>query len=334
MIERDSADFVFDVDQAEVVSSGDILRPAALDDVTDPVKLPEPSLRDELSPIFKELATPKLPELSKQNRARLQMQSPNRLFFYWSMRNNPFQILNKAFSGHPGSYTLVNKLLDLTRGTEEIHPVDPEGTWWFNVDAGSDYRAEIGFYAPNRPYFRVMFSNTVTTPRKSPSPRAATSADWTITADRFARVLDVAGYSQDAFDVALAGDDWDAAGSSTHAAFSKFIGHDKTFNGLDPEDIRYALLAIASGLTLEDLRYRIGANLFALLQANAEKLNKQSALAVVKDEFGIEAEDMVEEQMEPAVYGASLVNFPRRLRKRTRGLPKVAPVSSHNFSGR
>jgi Uncharacterized protein conserved in bacteria len=177
MIERDNADFMFDIDPTGVVSSGEMVRAAGIEDITDPVNLPEPVLEDRLSPVFKELAAPKLPELSKENRARLQMQSPNRLFFYWSMRSNPFQVLNKAFGGQTGSYTLVTKLLDLGRGTEEIHPVETEGSWWFSVDAGSDYRAEIGFYAPNRPYFRVMFSNTVTTPRKSPSPRAATSAD-------------------------------------------------------------------------------------------------------------------------------------------------------------
>lgn len=328
MNERESANFVFYVDRSDIVSSGDMVKPERIDDVADPVDLPAPKTTDDLSAVFKELAAPKLPELAKENRARLQMQSPNRLFFYWSVKNNPFQTLRKAFGHDTGSYTLVAKLLDLTRGTEEIYAVEAEGSWWFNVDAGSEYRAEIGFYAPNRPYFRLMFSNTVATPRKSPSPRAATSADWTITADRFACVLDVAGFSQDAFDVALAGDDWEAAHSSTRAAFATFIGQEKGFDGIDPEDIRYALLAIASGLALDELRYRIGANLFALLQANAEKLNKQSALAALKSEFGIEAEDMVEEEIGATVFGASLVSFPRRLKTQTRKWPKYAPVSS------
>src|SRR4051812_11210240 len=54
----------------------------------------------EVDPIFAELATPKLPELQRENRARLQMQSPNRLYFYWSIKNNPFQILQKVFAGN------------------------------------------------------------------------------------------------------------------------------------------------------------------------------------------------------------------------------------------
>src|SRR5687768_12530514 len=43
-----------------------------------------------LSPVFKELREPKLPSLKRENRARLQMQTPNRVYFYWSMKNNPF----------------------------------------------------------------------------------------------------------------------------------------------------------------------------------------------------------------------------------------------------
>jgi len=114
MIERDSGDFVFDVDQADIVSSGDMVKPERIDDVTDPVNLPLRPAADEMSAVFKELAAPKLPELAKENRARLQMQSPNRLFFYWSIKNNPFQTLKKAFGHDTGSYTLVAKLLDLS----------------------------------------------------------------------------------------------------------------------------------------------------------------------------------------------------------------------------
>ena len=69
-------------------------------------------------------------------------------------------------------------------------------------------------------------------------------------------------------------------------------------------------------------------NNLQLLQANIEKLNRQSALDALKSEFGIEADDMVEDATAPTVFGASLVNFPRRLRTKTRGWPKYAPISS------
>lgn len=282
----------------------------------------------DLSQAAKALAVPKLPPLSKQNRARLQMQSPNRLFFYWSLRNNPYQILHRAF-GDTGSYTLVARLLNLSRDTEEMHAVDADGSFWFAAEANSNYRAEIGFYAPNRPYVRIVHSNTIATPRKSPSSRPAADAEWRVTAARFARVLDVSGFKQDAYDVALAGDDLEASERTTRNAFAGFLGKDeREFDGVDAEDIRYALLALASGYKLEQLRWRINATLFAILQASAERLSGEQAMAALRDHFGVEAEEITEEELGSAVYGASLVNFPRRLKKSLRTLPKLQPVSS------
>ncbi len=327
----DPDEIVFVVADPAPVSSGSALRK---DEITAPAPFEDASAKEEeqgqnLSPASRELAAPKLPRLSKQNRARLQMQSPNRLFFYWSLKNNPFQVLHRAFGNKTGSYTLVARLLNLTRDTEEMHAVDADGSWWFSVDANSNYRAEIGFYAPNRPYVRVVYSNSITTPRKNPSPRPATDAEWRVTADRFARVLDVSGFKQDAYDVALAGDDREASERTARAAFAGFIGkRDQEFDGVDAEDIRYALLALASGYKLEQLRWRINATLFAILQANAERLSGEQAMAALRDHFDVEADEIMEEELGPAVYGASLVNFPRRLKKSLRTLPKLQPVSS------
>src|SRR5688572_203273 len=60
----------------------------------------------ERSPECLELSLPKLPSLNKGNLARLLMQSPNRLYFYWSIGKNPFHTLNRAL-GQAGNYTLV-----------------------------------------------------------------------------------------------------------------------------------------------------------------------------------------------------------------------------------
>jgi hypothetical protein len=326
---------VFDLEG--ITSSGDIVRKTEVidDDILElsevREEVPEDRLKTELSPVMKELASFELPPLEKENRAWLHMQSPNRLFFYWSMKNNPFQMLNRAFGGNTGSYTLVAKLINLTRDTEEIYPVEAEGNWWFNVDSDTSYRAEIGFYAPNRPYVRVMFSNTVSTPRKRPSPRVATAADWNISANRFAQVLNVSGFKQDAFEVSLAGDDAQSTPSVNHEAFARFIKRDHSdFAGIASDELRYTLLLIASGVSIEQLRYRIDASLFTLLQKAAEKLSVENALIALKEQFGIEAEEMFEEEPSGAVFGASLVNFPSKIR-RSRTLPEISdyqPVSS------
>ena len=256
------------------------------------------------------------------------MQSPTRLYFYWSVGKNPFHTLNRAIGGATGSYTLVLKLINLKNDTEDLHAIEPDGAWWFDVDADTEYRVEIGFYATNRPYVRVMYSNTIATPRKSPSPRSAESAQWTVSADKFARVLDIAGFAHDAFDVALAGDDRDAAEAATISAATHFTGRPASdFASIGAEEIRFALLALASGVSLASLRGRVSATLFAILEANISTLTSDDALAALKGQFEFDVDEFVDEEEETggAVFGSSLVNFPRKV-KRGRKLSELPPI--------
>lgn len=303
--------------------------PVAVDEIAPTQK------KAAMSPVFKKLAEPTLPELPRENRARLQMQTPTRLYFYWSVKENPWALLKNVFGDDLGSYSLVLKLIDKKHGNETIDQTDAEGNYWFNVEPDGRYQAEIGFYAPNRPYFRVLYSNTIETPRRSPSPRAATEAKWTVSANKFAEVLDVAGFTRDAFDVAMAGDDHAAAEDVSHVAFSQFLGSgDHDLRGITAEDIRYAMIALAAGVPLEELRFKVSAALFAILQANAGSIEAGKAMSSLTEHFDIDEAEFTEEQFGPAVFGASLVNFPRTLKTRTLS-PKDAsrynPVSSHSL---
>lgn len=323
--DKDFIEFVLD---DEVASSDEFISP----EEETPVVLSgtlEPSTKlEDMPPAFRELAEPKLPTLENHNRARLQMQTPNRLFFYWSIGANPFHRLNKALGTQTANYMLVLKLIDLKHDAEQVFPVEAEGNWWFNVEANGEYRAEIGFYAPNRPYIRALFSNTVTTPRKSPSPRVDTESDWAIPSHRFARVLEVAGFTQDAFDVAIAGDDAESADVATRSAFVDLVeAPGEEFDRIAADELRHALLLIASGLSLEELRWKISPALFAILQARSEMLSAERALGVLKERFEIEADEIVEEEFGTAVVGASEIHFPRRMKTR-RSLPKITPLSS------
>ena len=173
-----------------------------------------------------------------------------------------------------------------------------------------------------------MFSNKVQTPRKNPSPHSASTSEWKLSANKFAEVLDVAGFPQDAFDVALAGDDWNASIIATETAFSNFVGGvEDSKTGIESAEVRFAMLALASGATLESLRWRISPTLFAILQQSPANLNSENALAALQDQFGFNADESIEEETSPAVFGASLINFPRTL-KRMRNLIKFSPVSS------
>ncbi|MBP7415671.1 MAG: DUF4912 domain-containing protein [Pyrinomonadaceae bacterium] len=301
-------------------------------DATAEIAAVEPQV--ELSPVFKALADVAMPELKRENRARLQMQTPTRVYFYWSIKENPYHLLKRTFGDDTGSYTLVLKLTNLRNDIEEIHPCEPEGNWWFSVEPDGEYQAEVGFYAPNRPYFRIVYSNTIETPRRSPSPHPASETRWTVSANKFAEVLDVAGFSRDAFDVAMAGDDIYAATDATQTAFNNFVGAPHDLNGVSAEDIRYAMIAIAAGATLDELRFRVSPALFAVLQANAEKLNAGKAMSALSEHFDIDEAEFVEEQFGSAVFGASLVNFPRTLKTRTASAkysPRYNPVSSHSI---
>jgi hypothetical protein len=321
--------------ELKTVSAVGVADEAAVVDATAEIARKEPEV--ELSPVFKALANVELPELRRENRAQLLMQSPTRLYFYWSIRENPWQRLRAIFGDDLGSYRLVLKLKDLKRDTEEIFPCDAEGNWWFNVEPDGEYEAEIGFYAVNRPYFRILYSNTITTPRRSPSPRPASDAKWTVSANKFAEVLDMSGFTRDAYDVALAGDDPVTADNATHIAFSQFVDTSEyALNGISAEDIRYAMFAIAAGHTLEELRWRIGPSLFAILQANAENLAAENAREALGEYFDIDESEWTEEEFSSAVYGVSLVHFPKQLKTRklsakTSYSPRYNPVSSHSI---
>lgn len=293
-------------------------------------------------PIFKELSEPKLPELKRENRAWLQMQSPNRIHFYWTFKQNPFQVLSKIF-GNQTNYQLIVKLINQTSGREEIFPIDTEGSAWFDADADSSYRAEVGFYAVNRPFARVMFSNIIKTPRKNPSSRQDYSEYFSVTANQFAEILDSSGYSQDAFEVALAGDDAEAADNATFDAFSQLTGEaEDSFEENQASEIRFVLLALAAGYALEELRGQVSPTLFGLLQNRSESLSVEKALTALRENFDVAADEEfsteeVEEHTGTTVFGISDVNFPRFLKRRTisKGkfpskftLSKSSPLSS------
>ena len=259
------------------------------------------------------LARPELPRLERKNRARLQMQSPGRLYFYWTLGPDPYKTLAKAVPGAT-NYTLVIRLIDIRRDAEVVHRVEAEGSWWFNVAPDSEYRADIGFYAPNRPFVRILASNTITTPRRSPSPRTADDAQWRVPAENFARVLEAAGFEEDAFNVAT---------GEKHAAdaFSILTGRPADEDAsLDTDAAWQALRAVAEGATLESLRFTTTPEVFAILQKRIDKLNIEAIRDAVDNRFAEEEYETL-----PGVVGLSLIHFPRRRRMKRRG---PQPISS------
>lgn len=284
---------------------------------------PEKTSANKESVVFKELAAPKLPVLEPENRARLQIQSPTKLFFYWSLKSNPFEILRRIFGGHAGEYTLVVKLQNQTGETENIFPIDASGSTWFDVESGARYRAEVGFSAPRRPFVRLLFSNTVETPRSAPSPVLDSLPQFAVTAREFAEVLDVSGYRQDAFEVALTSDNIEAGNTATFNVFEQLTG-EREFESKAAE-LRLVLFALASDLSLSALRGQISMNLFTrlekIIQENAAQLSTEKVLSALEKNFGLGSFETENDRAEISysVFGASRINFqkfPKQLWKR------------------
>jgi hypothetical protein len=268
------------------------------------------------TPIFKALAEPKLPELDKENRLFLQMQSPTRIFFYWSVKTNAYKTLQKAFGENAGGYMLVAKLQNLSNKTEDIFPIDVEGSAWFDVPDNTKFQTEVGFFAPSRPFVRVAFSNTLETPRMSPSPNVDNSPVWNVSTMQFAEVLEASGYSQDAFEVAMqVNESSEDSNKATEVIYSRITGeNEEYFAKFDMSELRSVLLGIVSGIPLAVILEKISGELSAWLSENPQVFEPQNVMAILQETFGEDFGKFVEgtkTQTAGVVFGASSINFPK-----------------------
>src|ERR1043165_3472756 len=99
--------FEFDIDAMSSGSSSEAFsaRPGRPEEAEIAVSDTEPDL--EMSPVFKLLARPALPELKHEARGRLMMQSPIRIYFYWSIGAHSFQALQKTVGRNVSDYRLA-----------------------------------------------------------------------------------------------------------------------------------------------------------------------------------------------------------------------------------
>jgi len=309
---REFDEIDFDIDAVSGVSSTENVKADRRQVAIVSADAPETAQpeNENRSPIFKLLSKPVLPELKHEPRARLMMQSPTRLYFYWSVGHGSYEALRSGI-GDMAGYSLAFRLTNMTRGSEEIHAIDPEGSWWFGVEPNTEYRAEVGFYSVSRPFVRVLFSNTISTPRKSPSPRSSNESQWAVTTYEFAQVLDASGFEEDAHDVIETG-----TGEGLSLTFSKHLGIPSIDTWrFEEAELRRALEELASGLMLEDLKWKITAELYALLEKHREKLSASA----IRDDLRVVAGNDLETF---TAIGGSLVRIQRS---------RLRPISSVNI---
>ncbi|MDT7603802.1 MAG: hypothetical protein QOF61_1799 [Acidobacteriota bacterium] len=135
-----------------------------------------------------------LPELAARDDARLLVQSPHRLFLYWSFAHDQRIALRRAFGARAEQFEMGARLIALE---DDAHgePVAARGhEVWFDARPRRRYRAEVGFFAGELPFVRVLSSNAVQTPSDSVSTLADDTADFQIDPTDFIRLLTTSGF--------------------------------------------------------------------------------------------------------------------------------------------
>jgi hypothetical protein len=264
-----------------------------------------------------------LPETYATNRIRLLAQSPRKIFLYWEFARNPFETLRRAFGPKAESYTLVVKLIDLESGNESLHHASPTRSHWFDVQQGHSYRADVGFYAPGRAFIRLLSSTAIRTPRAGVSHTTDTSPEFRVSPDKFARVLDDAGYLSDALEVSL-----EAADAATHDASTRAIA--RRLGGMDVplmkdeelRELRGLIAALALGANIAEVQAALSTQLARWLEqvsrTRRETIEAAHLLEILRAVLGIEIDRTAfgilnEEAMRRAArvsLSASAVNLP------------------------
>lgn len=135
-----------------------------------------------------------LPLALKRDSIQLLLQSPNRLFLYWSFASDPRAALRSAFGELAAHYSLAVRLVKVESGEEFLLDASRERMQWFEVYPRHVYRADVGFHAAGRPFVRLLTSSEVRTPPDSASHMSADEQEFQVKADEFARLLGGAGY--------------------------------------------------------------------------------------------------------------------------------------------
>lgn len=144
-----------------------------------------------------------LPQTYAIDGISLHVQSPTKLFLCWNHTHNPFDTLRKAFGSEAAHYYLTIRLIDVDSGHESFHDASPARMQWFEASPGRAYKAHIGFFASRRPFVHLLTSGVVRTPRPGVSSTTDAAAQFGVPKISFVRLLNEAGYTSDALEVAL-----------------------------------------------------------------------------------------------------------------------------------
>jgi hypothetical protein len=137
-----------------------------------------------------------MPVVLKRDFIQLLLQSPHRLYLYWTFARDPHATLREAFGALAAPYRLAVRLVNVEGGEDFLLDAPRERAQWFEVYPRHVYRAEVGFHAAGRPFVRLLSSNTVTTPPDRASHLSDAEQEFEIEAAAYTQLLGGAGYER------------------------------------------------------------------------------------------------------------------------------------------
>ena len=266
-----------------------------------------------------------LPEAYHVDRIRLLAQSPRKLHLYWEFAGDPFETLRRAFGAQAARYKLVVRLINIETGEVSWHEAAASRSQWFNVQPDKSYRAELGFYAQGRAFIRLFSSNIVRTPRAGVARAASQAAEFSVSPEAFARVLDEAGYASDALEVSLEAADLATHDAATLAVTANLgVPHFTLMTDGDLSELRSLLAALALGMNRDEpsplLSPALAEWLGSVQREHEEALRPEHLLEILRETLGIqtslvsldEFDEVAMRRVARFIVGASQVNMPRR----------------------
>jgi hypothetical protein len=260
-----------------------------------------------------------LPHDYGRDRIRLLAQSPYRLYAYWEFARDPFETLRRMMPARAAEFHLAIRLIEVETGRTTFHTATPARNYWFEAHPDRSYSAQVGFLDSSNLFIRLLTSVTARTPRATVAARRDSSNEFKVSSADFARVLERAGYTADAIEVALEAADEELALRASERIAAALT--DVPLPELSPDEraeARGVFAALATGVSIEDLISQVSPSLAEWLRlvmaGSYGSLTAERIIQLLRELFGIEATavPIFADLHHPAriVLGASEVHMP------------------------
>jgi hypothetical protein len=237
-----------------------------------------------------------LPTVYGRDDLQLLVQSPYRLYAYWQYAHDPFETLRRAFGAAADGYQLTVRLIDIGYGQMQTDTASPACNYWFDVQPGRAYRAQVGFAAADKPFIHLLSSEVARTPNVGVAPTSDEATEFHVAAPEFARVVNETGYAADALTVALEAADEATEHESTLTLAHTLAGTPQppVFAESELPHLRALITALVFNEPLAQVRARLAPTLVAWLDAllarHGAQIDHARLLDLLRELFGFELE--------------------------------------------